>query len=569
MEKIIEEQPLSPIARFILQEKLLSKEMLIKYQRHCQEKQLSLLQCISSEQPLLTAKITRQLSEYFGLAYLDLDRVDISEIPQGLIDENLMQNYRLVPILLKEDSLFLATDNPYNQEAVKEIQFHKRVSAILIMVETQKLDNLIKALLNRKLDSDISGNEHHLLKENKLLKLIHKTSPDDNFLQDEDSIVRFLNDIIYEAITRKASDIHFELYEKTYRVRYRQDGLLVQVASPDPQWASRITARIKIMSNLDISERRIPQDGRFKMALPTHGGINFRVSICPTINGEKVVIRVLDSNTPKIPIAYLGFNAKQQVLFLNAIRKPQGLILVTGPTGSGKTVSLYSALNTLNTEDKNILTAEDPVEINLPGINQVHVNPKVGLTFATVLRSLLRQDPDIIMIGEIRDIETAEIALKAAQTGHLVFSTLHSNSAVETLTRLANMGLSTFNIATSISLLIAQRLVRRLCNDCKVQTSRLSSHSSEFGEDSGDLTTIKAYRARGCTRCAQGYRGQIGLFEVMPISKNIERLILSGHSPDDILKQAQLEGMQTLYESGLEKVRGGITSFEEVNRVTM
>lgn len=369
-------------------------------------------------------------------------------------------------------------------------------------------------------------------------------------LNDEEPIVKFVNRILLDAITLGASDIHFEPYEQTFRIRYRQDGLLHEVASPPLHLATRIVTRIKVMANLDISERRLPQDGHFKMTLSPSRAIDCRISTCPTIAGEKTVVRLFDPRLLNLSIEHLGFNSTQKKQVLNAIHRPQGMMLVTGPTGSGKTVTLYSALSALNTIDKNISTVEDPVEIKLPGINQVTVHPKIGLTFATALRAFLRQDPDVIMVGEIRDLETANIAIKAAHTGHLVLSTLHTNSAAETLTRLINMGIPPFNIASALRLIIAQRLVRRLCEHCKFMQE-------------------ERYKAKGCTHCTGGYDGQIGLFEVMPMSDKIIQSILSGKTSLDIHQQAQEEGMISIYQAGVTKIKEGLTTMDELNRVTM
>ena len=383
-------------------------------------------------------------------------------------------------------------------------------------------------------------------------------------------MVKFVNRILVDAIKKGVSDIHFEPYEREYRIRYRQDGLLNEVASPPVNLAGRISARLKVMSSLDISERRTPQDGRFKMKLSRTRSIDFRVSTCPTVAGEKIVMRILDPGIAKLGIEALGFSPAQKTHFLRAIGRPQGMILVTGPTGSGKTVTLYTALNILNTIEKNICTAEDPVEIKVPGINQVNINLKAGLTFSGTLRSFLRQDPDIIMVGEIRDLETAEIAVKAAQTGHLVLSTLHTNSAAETLTRLVNMGIPSFNIASSVSLIIAQRLVRRLCDQCKSVRDDVTVQSLiELGFPEDSAKTMKTYKANGCNQCSNGYRGRIGLFEVLPMSKEIGQMIMSGGTSLDILKQAQINGMLTVYQAGLEKIKEGITTIEEVNLVTV
>lgn len=386
---------------------------------------------------------------------------------------------------------------------------------------------------------------------------------------DEAPVVKFVNQTIIEAIQKGASDIHFEPYEKEFRIRYRLDGLLSEVTSPPLQLVDQINARIKIMANLDITERRVPQDGRFQLKLATNRLIDFRVSTCPTVNGEKIVIRILDSSLNQLDIERLGFTPLQKSQFLSALNKPQGLILITGPTGSGKSLSLYTALNLLNTKEKNISTAEDPVEIKIAGINQVNINPKTGLTFAKTLRAFLRQDPDILMVGEIRDLETAEIAIKAAQTGHLVLSTLHTNSAAETLTRFKSLGIHVFDLANSVNLLVAQRLARRLCDHCKAIRNDLPPQTLvKLGFCEKELASLQLYKAGNCKFCTHGYRGRLGLFEIMPISKQIRQLIMSGENSMEILKQAQAEGMLNLYQTGLEKIKQGITTLEEIMRVT-
>lgn len=384
----------------------------------------------------------------------------------------------------------------------------------------------------------------------------------------EAPVVFLVNTILSEAIKQGVSDIHFEPYEKKYRIRYRQDGILHEVAAPPLTLSSQITARIKVMSDLDIAEKRIPQDGSFKMEMSKTRSIDFRVSTCPTAHGEKVVVRILETKAVQLNIDTLGLNALQKTLFLQAIERPQGMILVTGPTGSGKTVTLYTALSLLNTKKINILTIEDPVEMKIPGMNQVSINPKVGLTFSKALPSFLRQDPDVIMVGEIRDVETADIAIKAAQTGHLVFSTLHTNSAIETLTRLLNMGISRANLATSVSMIVAQQLARTLCIHCKTKRDDLDLGSwVPFGFPQSELAKIPLYKAVGCTQCKEGYKGRIGLFEVLPITNTLAQLIMSKSNSLELFKLAQLEGMSTLFQSGIEKIKQGITSIEEIHRI--
>ena len=381
-------------------------------------------------------------------------------------------------------------------------------------------------------------------------------------------VVRFVNKILTDAINRGASDIHIEPYEKTYRVRYRQDGVLHEVANPPLALSGRISARIKILSKLDIAERRVPQDGRIKMRISKNRAIDFRVSTLPTLWGEKIVLRILDPTSATLGVEKLGFEPDQKVLFTETINRPYGMVLVTGPTGSGKTVTLYTGLNIINTPDNNISTAEDPVEINVPGINQVNINEKAGLTFASALRAFLRQDPDIIMVGEIRDLETAEISIKAAQTGHMVLSTLHTNDAPSTLTRLANMGVPPFNIASAVNLIIAQRLARRLCPQCKKPVDIPKPALLKAGFKENELDKLTVYGAVGCDACSDGYKGRVGIYQVMPVSEAIGAIIMRGGNQLDIEMQSRKEGVLNLRESGLKKVREGVTSLDEIERTT-
>ena len=378
----------------------------------------------------------------------------------------------------------------------------------------------------------------------------------------------YINKILLDAIKKGASDLHFEPYEKTYRIRFRIDGILSEVATPPISLASRMAARLKVMAKLDIAERRVPQDGRIKLTLSQKKSIDFRVSTLPTMWGEKVVMRILDSSSAMLGINMLGYDAAQQKIYMDALAQPQGMILVTGPTGSGKTVSLYTGLNILNTQERNISTAEDPVEINLTGINQVQINNKAGLTFPSALRSFLRQDPDIVMAGEIRDLETAEIAIKASQTGHLVLSTLHTNSAAETLTRLSNMGVPAYNVASSVSIIIAQRLARRLCLKCKEEEVLTKAQLEQQGFLAQQITDIKLFKAVGCEHCIKGYKGRVGVYEVIKISAEAARIIMEGGSALDINQQFQTEGFNSLRQSGLIKATHGVTSLEEINRIT-
>lgn len=569
-----DEQRLQGIGQLLVLEKLLEKSKAIEYYKLAGQEKISLLQYLVKNKVLSSEQIALTAAQNFGVPMIDLDCIEVDSIPATLVNEKLIRRHEMVPLFSRGTNLYLATDDPSKQSSLKEIQFHTGLNTNSIVVETDKLTRLIDSLLSAK---ESQGLSDYVDESSGDLEGLEISADEDeresemaSSATEDAPIVKFVNKILLEAIKQGTSDIHFEPYEREYRIRYRQDGILHEVATPPPSLASRITARIKVMSNLDISERRIPQDGGFKMKISKTRAIDFRVSTCPTSAGEKVVMRVLDPSAAKLGIEALGFSPIQKNHFMKAIERPQGMILVTGPTGSGKTVSLYTALNILNTKEVNISTAEDPVEIKVPGINQVNINPKAGLTFSGALRSFLRQDPDIIMVGEIRDFETAEIAVKAAQTGHLVLSTLHTNSAAETLNRLVNMGIPTFNIASSVTIIIAQRLARRLCDHCKALRDDFTNPGLlELGFSEADLVDIKLYKAVGCSQCTNGYRGRVGLYEVMPMSKALGQLVMSGGNSLEILKVAQSEGMLTIFQSGLEKVKCGVTTIEEVNRVTV
>lgn len=566
-----DEYKLQGIGQLLVLEKLLDKDKAIDLYKLAAKEKISLVQYLVKNQVLSAEQIALTASQNFGVPMMDLDCIDLDSIPANLVNEKLIRRHSMVPLFSHSNSLYLATDDPSKQASLKEIQFHTGLNTQAIVVEADKLILLIDKLLSAKESQGLSEYVDDATDlEGLEISNDDEQENDTSAVSDDAPVVKFVNKILLDAIKKGASDIHFEPYEKDYRIRYRQDGILHEVATPPVSLSTRITARIKVMSNLDISERRVPQDGGFKMKLSKTRSIDFRVSTCPTANGEKVVMRVLDPGATKLGIEALGFNALQKQLFLKAIERPQGMILVTGPTGSGKTVSLYTALNILNTSEVNISTAEDPVEIKVTGINQVHINPKAGLTFSGALRSFLRQDPDIIMVGEIRDLETAEIAVKAAQTGHLVLSTLHTNSAAETLNRLVNMGVPTFNIASSVTIIIAQRLARKLCESCKVLRDDFTQQSLiELGFSEADIPTLKLYKPNGCNQCASGYRGRVGLYEVLQMTKNIGQMIMNGANSLELLKVAEAEGMITIYQSGLEKIKQGITTIEEVNRVTV
>ncbi|HHF7365440.1 TPA: type IV-A pilus assembly ATPase PilB [Legionella bozemanae] len=559
------------IGQLFVLEKLLDKPQAAEFCKNASAEKISLVQYLVKNNILSATQIAFTAAHNFGVPMLDLDCIDIDSIPMSLVNEKLIRRHSMVPLFYRGNNLYLATEDPSKHASLKEIQFHTGLNTHAIIVEADKLSALIDHLLTvqetqglSEFVGDVTELDGIIINEEE-----HETSIATSITEDA-PIVKFVNKILLDAIKQGASDIHFEPYEQEYRIRYRQDGILHEIATPPGSLAMRITARIKIMSSLDISERRIPQDGGFKMKISKTRSIDFRVSTCPTTSGEKVVMRILDPGSAKLGIEALGFSSIQKEHFIHAIKRPQGMILVTGPTGSGKTVTLYTALNILNTKEVNISTAEDPVEIKVPGINQVNINPKAGLTFSNALRAFLRQDPDIIMIGEIRDLETAEIAVKAAQTGHLVLSTLHTNSAAETLNRLVNMGIATFNVVSSVTLIIAQRLARKLCEHCKVLRDDINKPGLlELGFAETDLEGIKLYKAGGCAKCTNGYRGRVGLFEVLPMTKKLGQIIMSGGNSLDILRIAQEEGMITIYQSGLEKVKQGITTIEEVNRVTV
>jgi type IV pilus assembly protein PilB len=512
-------------------------------------------------------------SQEFGVPLLDLDAVQIDLDTVKLVSDKLLNKHRVLPLVKRGKKLFVAVSDPTNLHALDEIKFQTGLSVEAVVVEEDKLqrisnkaieqvDSTMPALGDDDLDLDnleVSAGEDELDKET-----IGRDDVEDA------PIVRFVNKVLLDAIKRGASDIHFEPYEKSYRIRFRLDGYLKEVASPPVQLAGKLAARLKVMSRLDIAERRIPQDGRIKMRISKNRAIDFRVSTCPTLFGEKIVCRILDPSSAMLGIDALGYEPQQKELYLKALSQPHGMILVTGPTGSGKTVSLYTGLNILNKEDTNISTAEDPAEINLPGVNQVNVNPKVGLTFASALRAFLRQDPDVIMVGEIRDLETAEIAIKAAQTGHLVLSTLHTNDAPKTLTRLIDMGVKPYAIATSVTLIIAQRLARKLCNNCKTPIEMPPEALLKEGFTEEEIAEgIKIYKPVGCSQCTDGYKGRTGIYQVMPVTEAIQKIILQGGTAVDIAEQAAAEGIWDLRKSGLAKVKAGITSLEEVNQCTV
>ncbi len=511
--------------------------------------------------------IARVAARGFNLPLFDIEALEIDKTVVQLVEEKLLRQHLALPLHKRGRRLFIGLSDPTNPRVLEDIKFQTRLDVEPVIVSglqlAKMLDSAVEAPASAMVDQEIGDLDYG--SENDPAKIETTLTQADT---DDAPVVRFVNQVIIQAINRGASDIHFEPYEKTYRVRLRQDGILDELYKPPVSMAPRLAARLKIMAQLDIAERRVPQDGRLKLYLTKQRAIDFRVNTMPTLWGEKVVLRLLDPSSAQLGIEALGYEDHQKELFLKAIQRPQGMVLVTGPTGSGKTVSLYTALNILNTSSVNISTAEDPVEINLTGINQVNVNPKVGMTFANALRAFLRQDPDIIMVGEIRDLETAEISIKAAQTGHMVLSTVHTNSAPQTLNRLVNMGVAPYNIASSVTLIIAQRLARRLCPHCKEEAHIPPEELINQGFLESELKDLTVLKAVGCDQCNHGYKGRVGVYEVMPISEEIGRIIMENGNVLQIAKQARLEGVNDLRRSGLNKIRAGVTSLEEINRVT-
>jgi len=536
------------------------------------KEQRSFVSVIAASDPTLSRTIANIASEEFGLPVMDLASFDTELLPKDVVSPSLIEKHRILPLLQRGNRLFVAQSDPSLIGAIDEIKFNTGMTVDTILVEENKLSAVLEKVISANDSSfddafgDLDGELDDVDLEDPEAR--EKEDAKENGADDA-PIVRFVNKILLDAIRIGASDIHFEPYEKRYRVRYRTDGVLQEMSQPPINLSGKIAARLKVMSQMDISERRVPQDGRIKMKISKNKSIDFRVNTLPTLWGEKIVLRILDPSSAKLGIDALGYEEDQKQLYLDALSSPQGMILVTGPTGSGKTVSLYTGLNILNVEGTNISTAEDPVEINLEGINQVNVNTKVGLDFASALRSFLRQDPDVVMVGEIRDLETAQIAIKAAQTGHLVLSTLHTNSAAETLTRLANMGVPAFNIATSVSLIIAQRLARRLCSQCKVPSELPADVLVEAGFSDMQITEGEFFKPVGCDHCNKGYKGRVGIYEVVKITDPISRIIMEGGNSIEISDAARKEGFADLRRSALQKVAAGVTSLEEANRVTM
>lgn len=560
---------LSGLTRKLVSDGLLTEDKAEEAISESQKAKLSLTSYLVDKGLVDAADLAKTAMLEFGVPLLDLSSFEFDNDVVKLVDEKLVRAHNALPLFKRGSRLFVAVSDPTNLIALDEIKFHVGVNVEPVLVREDHLSKFIEKVLEANDttmadlddgdldDLDISSDDD---------KDQNEGAADDGI--DDAPVVRFINKILLDAINKGASDIHFEPYEKSYRVRFRMDGILHEMAAPPVQLSMKLSARLKVMSRLDISERRVPQDGRIKLTLSKNKAIDFRVNTCPTLFGEKIVLRILDPSSAKLGIDMLGYEPEQKKLYMDALAKPYGMILVTGPTGSGKTVSLYTGLNILNTPDRNISTAEDPAEINLTGINQVNVNPKVGLTFASALKAFLRQDPDVIMVGEIRDMETAEIAIKAAQTGHLVLSTLHTNDAPQTLSRLMNIGIPPYNIASAVTIIIAQRLARRLCSNCKApeEIPRQTLIQEGFSED--EVDDLKLFKAVGCDSCTGGYKGRVGIYQVMPISEEMGKMIMQGANAIQLAEQAKKEGIPDLRESGLKKAKDGMTSLEEINRVT-
>lgn len=560
--------PLSGLARQVTQAGLIDEKGAQQAQTQAARNKLPLITYLVQNKLVKARDLAELTAEQFGVPFFDLSALDREGQPRDLVSEKLIRQHRALPLWRRGNKLYVGVSDPGNHQAVTDIQFSTGLNTEGVLVEDDKLGDAIEKFfdsagsgLDDLGDMDLDGLDVEAVDEDK------QDSATGNDADDA-PVVRFVNKMLLDAIKGGSSDLHFEPYEKAYRVRFRTDGILHEVARPPIQLAPRISARLKVMASLDISERRKPQDGRIKMKISKNKAIDFRVNTLPTLWGEKIVMRILDPSSAQMGIDALGYEEAQKNLYMTALKQPQGMILVTGPTGSGKTVSLYTGLNILNTVDVNISTAEDPVEINLEGINQVNVNPRQGMDFTQALRAFLRQDPDIIMVGEIRDLETAEIAIKAAQTGHMVMSTLHTNSAAETLTRLRNMGVPSFNIATSVNLIIAQRLARKLCPSCKKEVSLPREVQLEEGFREEEIGTFKVYGPVGCENCKGGYKGRQGIYEVVKSTPALQRIIMEDGNSIDIAAQMRKDGFNDLRRSGLLKVIQGVTSLEEINRVT-
>ncbi|MBI2769908.1 MAG: type IV-A pilus assembly ATPase PilB [Burkholderiales bacterium] len=535
--------------------------------KKAQANRTSFIAEITGSGAVSAADLAHTMSSAFGAPLLDLEAIDIQRLPKNLLDTKICQAYRVVVLSKRNNRLIVATADPSDQQAAEKIKFATQMGVDWIIAEYDKLTKMVEASATTATEAmdSIIGDDFEFDESTMDSSVVEEDEKGATSDVEDAPVVKFLHKMLLDAFSMRASDLHFEPYESTYRVRFRIDGELREIASPPVAIKDKLASRIKVISRMDISEKRVPQDGRMKLKVGPDRVIDFRVSTLPTLFGEKIVIRILDPSSARLGVDALGYDPVEKERLLAAVQRPYGMVLVTGPTGSGKTVSLYTCLNLLNKPGVNISTAEDPSEINMPGVNQVNVNEKAGLTFAAALKSFLRQDPDVIMVGEIRDLETADIAIKAAQTGHLVLSTLHTNDAPTTLTRMRNMGIAPFNIASSVILITAQRLARRLCANCKQPADIPHETLLEAGFKEEDVDgTWSPYRPVGCSMCNNGYKGRVGIYQVMPITDDIQRIILRDGSALDIAEQATREGVNSLRKSGLNKVRLGVTSLEEV-----
>ena len=560
--------PLSGLMRSLIREGYLTEVDVQKYMQAALVDKVHLISYLVAKKLLDPQVIANHASLEFGIPLLDLNAIDLSTLPMTLVTPKLIEQHHVLPLFKRGNKLYIATSDPANTVALSEIKFNTRLNTEAILVEENKLAKAIEKALHDSdaslsaLDDDLLNMEFGDNTEEEEEDILNTSDPEDG------PIVKYVNKVLLDAIKKGVSDLHFEPYEKIFRIRFRGDGMLFEYDRKPLAICGRLVSRIKVMSKLDIAERRVPQDGRIKLKLSKTKAIDFRINTCPTLFGEKVCMRILDPTVAQMGIEKLGFEPEQQDLFVRAINRPYGMVLVTGPTGSGKTVSLYTGLNIINTIDRNISTAEDPVEITVEGINQVNVNPKAGLTFASALKAFLRQDPDVIMIGEIRDIETASIAVKAAQTGHMVLSTLHTNDAPQTINRLMQMGLEPFNIVAAVNLVMAQRLTRRLCVHCKAPIEYPEEFLLHFGFKPEQLRGLTVYKAVGCEHCNEGYKGRVGMYQVMPMTEKLKALILAKGNAMEIAALSLEEGVNDLRRSGILKIIQGITTVEEVDRVT-
>ena len=562
---------LGGLGRKLVQDGMLDAGKAQEAYQAAQKEKKSFVSHIVDKGMVKASDVAATASTEFGVPMLDLNAIDVDTEIVKLVDHKLIEKHHALPIYRRGKRLFVAISDPTNLAALDEIKFHTSMTVDAVVVEEDKLQKTIQKSLEAA-DTSMEELQGGDLDDLDNLDISGGEEEDADISRDEVDdapVVRFVNKVLLDAINKGASDIHFEPYEKFFRVRFRMDGMLHEIAQPPNALSLKIAARLKVMSRMDISERRVPQDGRIKMKLSKNRAIDFRVNTCPTLFGEKIVLRILDPSSAKLGIDALGYEDFQKKIYLENLEKPYGMILVTGPTGSGKTVSLYTGVNILNTPDRNISTAEDPAEIQLPGVNQVNVNPKVGLTFASALKAFLRQDPDIILVGEIRDLETAEIAIKAAQTGHMVLSTLHTNDAPKTLTRMVDMGVAPFSIASAVNLIIAQRLARRLCVHCKEEIDVPKEALLKEGFTEEEIEEgITIYGPKGCDQCTDGYKGRTGVYQVMPVSEAMGRIIMEGGNSMQIADQARKEGIPDLRMSGMKKVKDGLFGLAELNRVT-